>query len=170
MDVDLILYSGETDVACSLIQKFWEEHNQSLQTPEETHDNLKAWTGEGHRLYLIRKDDNFVGFAHLASRGCKIDWLEDIFVLPEFQRRGIGSHAIRLIENIVMEYSDSLYIEAAARNDRAIRLYQKIGYNCLNTITIRKDFHPERCETVGRENILNLNFEIRRRRNGQLPE
>ncbi len=30
--------------------------------------------------------------------------------------------------------------EAAARNARAIRLYRRLGYGCLNTITLRKDF------------------------------
>ena len=36
--------------------------------------------------------------------------------------------------------SEAESIEAAARNEAAIRLYRKLGYNCLNTITLRKDF------------------------------
>lgn len=61
-----------------------------------------------------------------------------------------------MVEDIVKEYSESLYIEVAARNMKAIRLYQRIGYNCLNTITIRKDFHPEKCETIGNERIMDM--------------
>ena len=38
----------------------------------------------------------------------------------EFQRKGIGSRAIQLAEDIVKEYSESLYIEVAARNRKAI--------------------------------------------------
>lgn len=36
--------------------------------------------------------------------------------------------------------SEAEAIEAAARNEAAIRLYRKMGYNYLNTITLRKDF------------------------------
>lgn len=115
----------------------------------------------GHLLYLISYNEEYVGFVHLGSRGCEIDWLEDIFVLPEFQGKGIGTCAIKLIEDIVKEYSETLYIEAAARNMRAIRLYQKIGYTCLNTITIRKDFQPEKYETVSIERIMNMDFDVK---------
>ena len=162
MDVELVPYSGEVDVASFLIKKFWEEHNNYIQTLDESLEDLREWTKEGHRLYLISKNDDYIGFVHLGSRGCEIDWLEDIFVLPEFQGQGIGSHVIMLVEEIVKKYSESLYIEAAARNDKAIRLYQRIGYNCLNTITIRKDFQPDRYETVGNEKIVNLDFEIKK--------
>ena len=59
-------------------------------------------------------------------------------------------------------YSESLYMEVAARNMKAIRLYQRIGYNCLNTITIRKDFHPEKCETISNERIMGMDFDVKR--------
>ena len=83
-------------------------------------------------------------------------------MLPEFQRKGIGSRAIQLAEDIVKEYSESLYIEVAARNMKAIRLYQRIGYNCLNTITIRKDFQPERHEIIGNERLFEMDFDVKR--------
>ena len=116
-------------------------------------------------MYFIKKDNQFVGFVHLGSRGCAIDWLEDIYVIEEYQRQGIGTYAIQLVEEIVKEYSDCLYIEAAARNYQAIRLYQKIGYNCLNTITIRKDFHPEKYDVTHHECIHNLDFTIKKEKN-----
>ena len=50
---------------------------------------------------MISYNEEYVGFVHLGSRGCEIDWLEDIFVLPEFQGKGIGTCAIKLIEEIV---------------------------------------------------------------------
>lgn len=56
------------------------------------------------------------------------------------------------------------YIEVAARNMKAIRLYWRIGFNCFNTITIRKDFRPETCETIGSERIMDMDFEVKKRR------
>lgn len=54
--------------------------------------------------------------------------------------------------------------EAAARNARAIRLYRRLGYGCLNTITLRKDFRPEEQEVIRREQLYGLPFDIKRYR------
>ena len=137
-----------------------------LRTAAERMADLCAWTAEGHRFFFILPKDgaelNPVGFAHLGSRGAAADWLEDLFILPEFQGRGIGSEAIKLLESTVKQYSESMYIEAAARNERAIRLYRRLGYDCLNTVTIRKDFEPEKFETLHKETLLGETFDVRR--------
>lgn len=152
--------------ACCLIKRFWLEHNGETQTDAEARADLCAWTAEGHRFFFILPKDGAelspVGFAHLGSRGAAADWLEDLFILPEFQGRGIGSEAIKLLESTVKQYSESMYIEAAARNERAIRLYRRLGYDCLNTITIRKDFEPEKFETLHKETLLGETFGVRR--------
>ena len=162
MDVQLIAYDNEIEIATNLIIKFWQEHNHFTPSYEDAYGDLREWTKAGHYLYFITLNGEYIGFVHLGSRGCVADWLEDIFVLPEFQRKGIGSRAIQLAEDIVKEYSESLYIEVAARNMKAIRLYQRIGYNCLNTITIRKDFQPERHEIIGNERIFEMDFVVKR--------
>lgn len=162
MEVRLIPYHNEVETATNLIAKFWQEHNHFTPSYEDTNSDLMEWTKAGHCFYFISLNGKYIGFIHLGSRGCEADWLEDIFVLPEFQGKGIGSRAIQLAEDIVREYSESLYIEVAARNMKAIRLYQRIGYNCLNTITIRKDFRPEKCETIGSERIMEMDFDVKR--------
>lgn len=147
--------------ALALIRGFWLAHNQEEQTEEEARADLTAWTAEGHRFYFIEEDAAPVGFLHLGSRGGACDWLEDLFVLPQHQNRGIGTEAIRQAEEIVRQYSVSLYIEAAARNRRAIALYHRLGYQCLNTVTIRKDFPGYDYEVRRREQLYDLPFEIR---------
>lgn len=147
--------------ALALIRGFWLAHNQEQQSEAEAREDLAAWTAEGHRFYFITADETRVGFLHLGSRGGACDWLEDLFVLPTYQNRGIGTEAIRLAEELVREYSVSLYIEAAARNRRAIALYHRLGYQCLNTITVRKDFPGYDYDVQRRESLYELPFEIR---------
>ena len=89
-----------------------------------------------------------------------MDWLEDIFVVPDYQNRGIGTQTIALVEQLVQSYSSSLYIEASSRNIAAIRLYHKLGYNCLNTITVRKDF-DDGYRVVRKDTISDLEFIIK---------
>ncbi len=160
--IELAVYQGEEARAVSLIQSFWKEHNGCDMPPEEAKEDLTAWTAPSHTFYFICRDKEPVGFLHLGSRGGERDWLEDLFVLPACQKQGIGSEAVRLAEEIVKEYSQSMYIEAAARNEGAIRLYKKLGYDCLNTISVRKDFPGYAYKTVRKETIYGEQFEIRR--------
>ena len=190
MNISLELYNDtQQSIACELIKKFWLAHNNFEQSDEDSLQDLKNWTAEGHRFYFIIADDlasntlspdisteasgnsttqnktsssQIVGFVHLGNRGAEIDWLEDLFVLPELQSKGIGRQAIALVENIVRAYSESLYIEAAARNLRAIALYRELGYDCLNTITIRKDFDASHLKTIQKEHIAGHEFDVRR--------
>lgn len=160
--VELREYVDEEQDAVRVIQGFWLAHNQYQQTEEEAKTDLMHWLGTGHRFFFITNENRLVGFLHLGNRGGRIDWLEDIFVLPEYQKKGIGTEAVRLAEAIVSEYSESMYIEAAARNEAAIRLYKRLGYDCLNTISVRKDFPGYEYDVVRREIIYGEEFEIRR--------
>lgn len=164
MKIELKKYQNEIEKAINLIKKFWLEHNNYVSSYEEAYNDLEEWTKKGHYLYFISFDNEYVGFIHLGSRGCEADWLEDIFVLPEYQRRGIGTKAIQLLEEIVKEYSESLYIEVAARNDKAIKLYKRNGYDTLNTITIRKDFSPNSYEIQSKEQLIGTTFNIKNKK------
>ncbi len=170
MHVTLVPYAGEENDALLLIRDFWRCHNNADTTEEENRADLLAWTAENHRLYFICADGERVGFAHLGARGAAIDWLEDLFIVPSCQRQGIGTAAVRLIEQMVSAYSESLYLEAAARNEAAIRLYRRLGFDCLNSITLRRDFQKDRFSVMRTEKIHGLPFEIRRRREKISPE
>lgn len=160
--ITLKQYVNEENAILPLIQGFWKAHSHYDQSVEEAKEDLDNWTKTGHVIYFIQDGESNVGFAHLGSRGGKADWLEELFILPEYQGKGFGSEAIRQLEEIVKQYSVSLYIEAAARNEAAIRLYRRLGYDCLNTITIRKDFPGYEYDVVRKENIHGSEFEIRK--------
>lgn len=160
--IHLIPYDGQKDIAFSLIAGFWKDHNNVEMSNEELQQDLDDWTSQGHLLYLIMKDDAWIGFVHLGSRGGAIDWLEDLYIQKEYRNRGIGSYVIHRVEEFIQTWSDSMYIEVAARNLDAMRLYHRLGYDVLNTVTIRKDFIPEKFENVSEEKINHMNFQIRK--------
>ena len=161
-NIKLVSYTDEKEILRELIKKFWLAHNDYVQSDEEAMEDLCAWTSAQNRIYLIEKDESFIGFIHLGSRGAEIDWVEDLFILPEYQGNGYGSMALNLVEQIVKEYSESIYLEVAARNMDALRLYRRNGYDCLNTITIRKDFEPENFDVLRTENLLGHEFEVKK--------
>ena len=162
--VTLRPYAGEEDAAAKLIAAFWLAHSDYVQTREEALDDLRAWTSDGHRFYFLGAGTTAVGFAHLGSRGGEIDWIEDLFICPEYQGHGLGAAALEAIGKMVRGYSESLYLEVAARNLRALRLYRRAGFDCLNTVTLRRDFHPEEFDTVRTDELLGHSFDVRRKR------
>lgn len=166
MEIELVLTNDSSkETAYSLIHDFWKAHNQVDSSLEDCQRDYQAWTQTGHQIYLVKVEDEFIGFAHVGSRGAEIDWLEDLFVLPEFQGQGIGSQVITLLEEKVKRYSESLYIEVSARNLAAMKLYHRLGYDCLNTLTIRKDFNPEKFISISHECVNGMEFTIRRYKN-----
>ena len=162
--VALRLYAGEEEAAAELIAAFWLAHSDYVQTREEALGDLRAWTSDGHRFYFLDADGAAAGFAHLGSRGGEIDWVEELFIRPEYQGHGLGAAALEAIAGLVRGYSESLYLEVAARNLRALRLYRRAGFDCLNTVTLRRDFHPEELETVRSDELLGHSFDVRRKR------
>ena len=53
MNIQLILYHDEKELAMALIIKFWQAHNHVTPTSESAESDLKEWTKEGHKFYFI---------------------------------------------------------------------------------------------------------------------
>ena len=54
------------------------------------------------------------------------------------------------------------YITFATCNFDAVYFYRGLGYDALNTITIRTDFHLEQLEQISKEYVLKQDFVVRR--------
>ena len=65
------------------------------------------------------------------ARGCEVMYLEDLSVLPAFQRRGVGR---ALLQKLAVEARDrrlpSIYWLSMGWNEKAQALYEKIGATC----------------------------------------
>ena len=53
MDIQLIAYDNEIEIATNLIIQFWQEHNHFIPSYEDACENLREWTKAGHFLYFI---------------------------------------------------------------------------------------------------------------------
>lgn len=138
-----------------------EDNRNYIQTDEESKQDFKEWQSEGNLFYIVKFQNHYIGFARLGNRGAKIDWLEDLFIDEQFQNRGLGTQVINILENKVKQYSESLYLEVASRNLKAMKLYRELGFDCLNSITIRKDFQKENFEVIERQKISDFQFDIK---------
>ncbi len=68
------------------------------------------------------------GFALIRSVAGETELLT-IAVIPEFRRRGIAAHLIRLLCNMAKSRgSEQVFLEVSAENKPAIVLYEKAGF------------------------------------------
>jgi len=85
--------------------------------------------------FVILVDDQAAGFLYLtncytAEVGGRCIFLEEIFLKPEFQGRGLGREVMTWLH---AQYPDArrFRLEVNNTNHSAVRLYQKVGYDYL---------------------------------------
>lgn len=64
-------------------------------------------------------------------RLCEDGELDDLYVLPDFQCRGIGS---AILEKCIRQSQKTMYLYVFSRNTRAISLYERFGFSLRETV------------------------------------
>jgi GNAT superfamily N-acetyltransferase len=87
---------------------------------------------EGSTYLIAWEDDRPVGHAHIAWDGTHLGLpeIQDVFVLPELRRRGIGSQLTHAAEQEARRRGwDRISLSVSQEGNReATRLYAKLGY------------------------------------------
>ena len=85
-------------------------------------------------IYIMEQEGVKVGYALLAKTysqesGREVIWLEEIYVLPQFQGKGIGG---KFLEYLKCNYDVSrLRLEYTPINDLVCKIYKKHGFQSL---------------------------------------
>lgn len=86
--------------------------------------------------YVDNKPAGFVLNGFRTVNGTKISWNGGTGVAPEFRRHGVGKRLIEECLNIYREQGvDVAFLEAIGINDKAIALYEKMGYQTTERVT-----------------------------------
>lgn len=102
------------------------------------YDKVLAWVrrkiagciGEYERVML---DGELVGYVHFSQDGDRME-LDDLYVLPEYQGRGIGT---RVIQRCCGMTELPVYLYVFIRNEGAVKLYRRLGFEINQTIGSR---------------------------------
>ena len=107
------------------IEAFWGFHRDLVQKTEEQ-----------------QPDEQDVGFVHLQRIGSIVVQLEDVFVDEAMRGQGIASQAILLAEQQAQKIPgiEAMTLQVVTRNEAALRLYHKLGYDTMSMVTLRKEF------------------------------
>ena len=81
------------------------------------------------------EDERLVGILRAVGDGVSIIFVQDLLVLPEYQRRGIGT---ALVNALFEQYPDAYQMELLTDNtEKTLAFYQSMGFAAAETIGCR---------------------------------
>ncbi|MBE6697242.1 MAG: GNAT family N-acetyltransferase [Ruminococcaceae bacterium] len=91
--------------------------------------------------YVFEEEHRLQGYAMVAKSfstefGKPCIWLEDIYVMPAFRDRGIGSAFMSYVQN---KYPGAIFrLEVEPENERAVHVYEKYGFSVIPYMEMKK--------------------------------
>ena len=82
-------------------------------------------------IYLARDGEKIVGLVRLIGDGFSSVFVQDLIVLPTYQRQGIGS---TLMNQALSDYKDIYQIQLATdESEKTLAFYRSLGFETLST-------------------------------------
>lgn len=81
--------------------------------------------------YLARDGEEVVGLVRLIGDGFSSVFVQDLIVLPSYQRQGIGS---ALMKEALEDYKDAYQVQLVTdQTERTLGFYRSLGFETLST-------------------------------------
>ena len=82
-------------------------------------------------IYLAHDGEEIVGLVRLVGDGFSSVFVQDLIVLPSYQRQGIGSN---LMKQALADYKDAYQIQLATeQTEKNLGFYRSLGFETLST-------------------------------------
>ena len=81
--------------------------------------------------YLARDGEEIVGLVRLIGDGFSSVFVQDLIVLPSYQRQGIGSD---LMKEALGDYKDAYQVQLVTdQTEKTLGFYRSLGFETLST-------------------------------------
>ena len=81
--------------------------------------------------YLARDGEEIIGLVRLVGDGFSSVFVQDLIVLPSYQRQGIGSN---LMKEALADYKDAYQIQLTTeQTEKTLGFYRSLGFETLST-------------------------------------
>ena len=82
-------------------------------------------------IYLARDGEKIVGLVRLIGDGFSSVFVQDLIVLPSYQRQGIGS---ALMKKALADYKDAYQVQLATdESEKNLGFYRTLGFESLSS-------------------------------------
>lgn len=151
-------------IMIKMIADFWRIHDAFLNREldisayeAQSEKDLQQFNEGKNTLYLAKEAQEVIGFLVLEARGDEVCWINELYVQPEKRGQGYGTAMLEACKTLACQQGyEAISIDVVLRNEAAIRLYQRSGFDTLSLVTLRHDFHDsQRDRTV---DLLDFHF------------
>ena len=82
-------------------------------------------------IYVARDGEKIVGLVRLIGDGFSSVFVQDLIVLPSYQRQGIGSD---LMKEALGDYKDAYQVQLATEeSEKTLGFYRSLGFEALSS-------------------------------------
>ena len=82
-------------------------------------------------IYVARDGEEIVGLVRLVGDGFSSVFVQDLIVLPSYQRQGIGS---TLMKQALSDYKDAYQVQLATEEtEKTLGFYRSLGFETLSS-------------------------------------
>ena len=82
-------------------------------------------------IYVARDGEKIVGLVRLVGDGFSSVFVQDLIVLPSYQRQGIGS---TLMRQALSDYKDTYQVQLATeQTEKNLGFYRSLGFEALSS-------------------------------------
>ena len=82
-------------------------------------------------IYVARDGEEIVGLVRLVGDGFSSVFVQDLIVLPSYQRQGIGS---TLMKQALSDYKDAYQVQLATEeSEKTLGFYRSLGFETLSS-------------------------------------
>ena len=82
-------------------------------------------------IYVARDGEKIVGLVRLVGDGFSLVFVQDLIVLPSYQRQGIGSD---LMKEALGDFKDAYQVQLATeQTEKTLGFYRSLGFETLST-------------------------------------
>lgn len=106
-------------------------------------EEFREYIDANYPIYVAENNNRLLGYLV-----CRVEnnlvWVESLFVLNNFRRKGIASKLYKEAEEISKTLGgETVFNYVHPNNDKIIKFLAKMGYDVLNLIEIRKPWKDE---------------------------
>ena len=145
MNIDFVpAKTGDAAAIGALRQRIWDTTYRGIYPDAVLDDfdfdwhqqrDLKKIADPSFTVYLINCDDEEIGYFAFQHTGSEV-WLRSLYVLQEYQHRGIGKQAFAILKDYCKEKGTCRFVcNCSPHNENAMRFYRRMGGVVIKTDT-----------------------------------
>ena len=145
MNIDFVpAKTSDAPAISALRQRIWDTTYRGIYPDAVIDDFNYAWhqqrdlkkiSDPSFTAYLIRYGDKDIGYFIFQHAGSEV-WLHSLYVLQEYQHRGIGKQAFSILNDYCREKGIGRFsCDCSPHNENAMRFYRRMGGVVIKTDT-----------------------------------